>query len=528
MRDGVRLFTSVYVPQDDARSYPILLQRTPYGASPFGTERYRADLGPSPLFGTTGYIVAYQDVRGCYLSEGRYEDVRPIKPRKSGAADTDESTDAFDTIEWLVKHVAGNNGKVGLWGVSYPGFYAASALVDAHPAIRAASPQAPLVDCFLGDDTHHNGAFFLLQEFNFDATFGLPRPEPTTKPNPRFDHGTPDAYDFFLRMGPLANANERHLKSRLAFWNDLMTHGDYDDYWKARALLPHIKNVKAAVMTVGGWFDAEDLFGPLNTYRRLETASPESRNTLVMGPWSHGGWTRGDGDALGPVSFASKTAEFYREQIELPFFERHLKGRDGANPPEAWIFETGRNEWQRYDRWPPREAQPKSLYLAAEGQLAFDSPSRSDATFDEFVSDPARPVPFTAQIAIGCPATYMVEDQRFAARRPDVLVYQTEPLTDDVTIVGPIHAELHVETTGSDADWIVKLIDVYPDDHPDPEPNPSSIRAGGYQQLVRGDVMRGKYRNGFLSSRSRLSLASRPWSRSRSRTSPTPSGPATA
>ncbi len=298
-------------------------------------------------------------------------------------------------------------------------------------------------------------------------------------------------------MGPLANANEQHLKSRRAFWNELMTHGDYDDYWKARALLPHLKNVKAAVMTVGGWFDAEDLFGPLNTYRRLETASPEARNMLVMGPWSHGGWSRGDGDALGPVSFSSKTAEFYRERIEFPFFEHALKEREGGHPPEAWIFETGRNQWQRYDRWPPREARPRSLYLGAEGKLAFDAPSGSSATFDEFVSDPARPVPFTSQIAIGCPASYMVEDQRFAARRPDVLVYQTEPLADDLTIVGPIHAELHVATTGTDADWVVKLIDVYPDDHPDPEPNPLAIRAGGYQQLVRGEVMRGKYRNSF-------------------------------
>ncbi len=498
MRDGVRLFTSVYVPKDDSTRYPILLQRTPYAIAPFGVDQYRTDLGPSPLFGKAGYIVAYQDVRGCYLSEGQYEDVRPQKPVKTGPGDTDESTDAYDTIDWLVKHVPGNNGKVGLWGISYPGFYAAAGLIDAHPALKAASPQAPLVDCFLGDDTHHNGAFFLLQEFNFDAVFGLPRPEPTRKSNPRFDHGTPDAYDFFLRMGPLSNANELHLKSRRAFWNDLMKHGNYDEFWKVRALLPHLKDVKAAVMTVGGWFDSEDLYGPLNTYQRIETTSPKAKNTLVMGPWTHGGWSRGDGDSLGPVSFSSKTSEFYREHIEFPFFEHHLKGKSGSEPPEAWVFETGRNEWHRHDHWPPSQATPKSLYLRSVGGLSFESPDgTSEGIHDEFVSDPAHPVPYTATVSIGCPPASMVEDQRFAARRPDVLVYQTEPLTEDVTVVGPIRAELQVSTTGTDADWVVKLIDVYPDDYPDPEPNPAGLHMGGYQQLVRGEVMRGKFRNSF-------------------------------
>ncbi len=498
MRDGVKLFTSVYVPKDDSIRYPILLQRTPYGASPFGTDRSRRDLGPSPLFGKAGYIVAYQDVRGCYLSEGRFEDVRPHKPDKAGPGDTDESSDAYDTIDWLVKHAPGNNGKVGIWGVSYPGFYAAAGLIDAHPALKAASPQAPLVDCFLGDDTHHNGAFFLLQEFNFDAVFGLPRPEPTKKPNPRFDHGTPDAYDFFLRMGPLSNANQLHLKGSRAFWNDLMKHGDYDEFWKARALLPHLKGVKAAVMTVGGWFDAEDLYGPLNTYRRVEETSPGARNTLVMGPWTHGGWGRGDGESLGPVTFSAKTGEFYREQIEFPFFEHHLKGKGDWNPPEAWVFETGRKEWHRHGRWPPRSSHPRSLYLHADGKLAFDAPEGgSGEAFDEYVSDPAHPVPYTALVSIGCPPAYMAEDQRFAARRPDVLVYQTELLMEDLTVVGPIHAEIHLSTTRTDADVVVKLIDVYPDDYPDPEPNPDGVRMGGYQQLVRGEVMRGKFRNSF-------------------------------
>jgi uncharacterized protein len=500
MRDGVRLFTSVYVPKDagPSHTYPILLQRTPYGVGPYGVDRYEDNLGPSPLFGRSGYIVAYQDVRGCYLSEGLFEDIRPQKPAKSGPAVVDESSDAYDTIDWLVEHIPGNNGKVGIWGISYPGFYAAAALIDAHPALRAASPQAPLVDCFLGDDTHHNGAFFLLQEFNFDASFGLPRPGPTTKSNPRFDHGSVDAYDFFLRMGPLANANERHFKDRRAFWNEVMKHGTYDDFWRARALLPHLKQIKPAVMTVGGWFDAEDLFGPLNTYRTIEATSPGATNTLVMGPWSHGGWSGGDGSSLGPVRFSVKTAEFYRERVEFPFFEHHLKGLGKWDPPEAWAFETGRNEWHRHDRWPPREARSRALYFLADGGLGFDAPPEtSGEPFDEFVSDPDRPVPYTDRISIGCPPGYMVEDQRFAARRPDVLSYRTGPLAEDVTVAGPIRAELVVSTTGTDADWVVKLIDVYPDDHPDPEPNPSGVRMGGYQQLVRGDVMRGKFRNSF-------------------------------
>ena len=451
MRDGVKLFTSVYVPKDESARYPVLLHRTPYSVGPYGVDQYKPALGPSPSFGKSGYIVAYQDVRGCYVSEGRYEDLRPQKPVKSGPDDTDESSDTFDTIDWLVKHVPGNNGRVGLWGISYPGFYAAAGLIDSHPALKAVSPQAPPVDCFLGDDTHHNGAFFLHQEFNFDAVFGLPRPEPTKKPNPRFDHGTPDAYDFFLKLGPLPRANDLHMKGKRAFWNDLMKHGNYDDFWKSRALLPHLKGVKPAVMTVGGWFDAEDLYGPLNTYQRIEATSPEATNTLVMGPWSHGGWARGDGASLGPVTFSDKTADFYREQIQFPFFEHHLKQKGEWDPPEAWAFETGRNAWHRHDHWPPRTALPKSLYLNAEGRLSFEAPSGTKGgACDEFVSDPGRPVPYTATISINCPNTYMVEDQRFAARRPDVLVYQTGVLTEDVTVVGPIRAELQVSNRTGD------------------------------------------------------------------------------
>ena len=495
MRDGVKLFTAVYVPKDATVTHPILLQRTPYSVAPYGVDQYRANLGPSPAFAESGYIVAYQDVRGCYLSEGRFEDIRPQNPAKAKPADIDESSDTFDTIDWLVKQIPRNNGRVGTWGISYPGFYAAVSLIDAHPALKAVSPQAPLVDWFLGDDVHHNGALFLQQEFNFDSVFGLARPEPTTKSNPRFDHGTPDAYEFFLKLGPLSRANELYLKGRHHFWNEVMAHDTYDAFWRARALLPHVKDVKPAVMTVGGWFDAEDLYGPLNTYRTIRTTTPRAENLLVMGPWVHGGWAGGDGAALGSVSFASKTAEFFRDKIQFPFFEHHLKGKDAPPPPAAWIFETGRNEWHRHDQWPPAAARARSLYLGAAGTLGFDPPTTDGA--DEFLSDPNHPVPYTATVAIRTPNAYMVEDQRFAARRPDVLVYQTDPLTADTTLAGPIQASLQVSTTGTDADWVVKLIDVYPNDLPDPEPNPTGVRLGGFQQLVRGEVMRGKFRNSF-------------------------------
>ncbi len=498
MRDGVRLFTSVYVPKDSSQTYPIVMMRTPYSVAPYGIDHYRENVGPSPLFGKAGYIVAYQDVRGRYMSEGTFEDVRPQVPDKKSSKDIDESSDTYDTIDWLVKNVPRNNGKVGTWGISYPGFYAAASAIDAHPALKAASPQAPLVDWFLGDDVHHNGAFFLHQTFDFDAMFGMARPEPTTKPMVHFDHGTPDAYDFFLKLGPLPRANEVYFKGERAFWNQEMDHPNYDEFWKKRALWPHFKDIKPAMLTVGGWFDAEDLYGPLKTHRTVEANHPKSTNTLVMGPWVHGGWSRGDGESLGAVNFAQKTGEFFREKIEFAFFEHHLKGQGDWKPTYAYVFETGKNEWHRHEAWPPQAAKSKSLFLHPGGKLSFDRPTRSAGPdYDEYPSDPAHPVPYTTVISPEYPNTFMVEDQRFASRRPDVLTYQTEPLAEDVTIAGPIEVKLQVSTTGTDSDWVVKLIDVYPGDHPDPQPNPSGIRLGGYEQLVRGDVMRGRFRNGF-------------------------------
>ena len=498
MRDGVKLFTSVYVPKDARGPAPILLQRTPYDVGPYGADEYPGELGPAPAFARAGYIVAYQDVRGCYLSEGQFEDVRPMVPHDGKPTTIDESTDAFDTIDWLIKNVPGNNGRVGTWGISYPGFYAAASLVDPHPALKAASPQAPLVDWFMGDDTHHNGALFLQQEFNFDASFGLARPGPTTESNPRFDHGTPDAYDFFLRLGPLARANDRYFHHQRRFWDEVMRHDTYDAFWRARALLPHLKDVKPAVLTVGGWFDAEDLYGALHVAQTVAAASPTAEDTLVMGPWAHGEWGGGEGSALGPVRFGSKTADFFRDEVQFPFFERHLRGVDAPAPPKAWIFTTGRNEWSRHDAWPPRAAQARSLFLHPGGKLAFEPPPAGGGA-DEFPSDPAHPVPYTDRISIQAPATFMAEDQRFAARRPDVLAYRTDPLPADVTLAGPIRAALRVSTTGTDADWVVKLIDVYPDDLPTPrnDRERGATPLGGYQQLVRGEVMRGKFRRSF-------------------------------
>jgi putative CocE/NonD family hydrolase len=499
MRDGKKLFTSVYVPKDDTQLYPLLMTRTPYSVRPYGADQYKADLGPSPLFGKAGYIFVYQDVRGRWMSEGEHVNMRPHIATKKGPQDIDEASDTYDSVDWLLKHVPNHNGKVGLWGISYGGFYTVAGMIDAHPALKAASPQAPVTDWFIGDDWHHNGALFLPHCFNFMSNFGRPRPEPIKKEKPRFEHGTPDGYQFFLDMGPLTNADAKFFKGDVAFWNEVMKHGSYDDFWKARNIRAHIKDIKPAVMTVGGWFDAENLFGALETNKAVRATSIGPGNILVMGPWIHGGWGggRGDGDGLGFVKFNAKTANYYREQIELPFFEFHLKGKGDFKAPVAWVFETGTNQWRRHDAWPPRNAKPKTLYFHERGRLSFDTPSQDGDAHDEFVSDPAKPVPYLEKIFIGMSTEYMVADQRFAARRPDVLVYETEVLPDDVTIAGPLAVDLHVATSGTDADWVVKLIDVYPDDFPDPDPNPAGVRMGGFQQLVRGDVMRGKFRHSF-------------------------------
>ena len=493
MRDGVKLFTTVYAPKDRSIRYPMLLTRTPYSVRPYGIDQYRAALGPSEHFRKAGYIFVYQDVRGRYKSEGVFEQIRPRNPVSGGV---DETTDTYDTVDWLVKNLAHHNGRVGVWGISYPGFYTSTAMIDAHPAIKAVSPQAPVGDWFIGDDFHHNGAFYLAHAFRW--FWSNSRVGADAKPNTErinFDYPSPDGYDLFLSMGTLAEINERLLKHDVPFWKDFMTHGTYDEFWRKRGVIQYLKNIKPAVLNVGGWFDAEDLYGTVETYRAVERSSPGTFNVLVMGPWSHGGWSTTEGQQLGHVNFGDKTAVHYREKIELPFFEHFLK--DAASPKltEAVVFETGRNQWREFDKWPPAEAQARKLFLQPGGQLRFDAPAA--AGMDEYISDPAKPVPYIGGIANTMTLEHMLDDQRFAASRPDVLVYQTGALENDLTLAGPIQVSLQVSTTGTDADWVVKLIDVYPPDHPDPTPNPTGVRLGGFQQLVRGEPFRGKFRNGF-------------------------------
>jgi putative CocE/NonD family hydrolase len=499
MRDGVKLFTSIYMPKDQSQKYPFLMQRTPYSVGPYGADAYKNSLGPSLLFQKEGYIFVYQDVRGRYMSEGDFHWMTPYKANKKGN-EVDESTDTWDTIDWLVKNIPNNNGRLGVWGISFPGHYTAQTLIDAHPALRAASPQAPMGDNWLGDDMHHNGAFWLPHAFNFISGFGKPRKGPTTQGTPGINHGTPDGYKFFLEMGPLANANKKYLHDEIAIWNEWMKHGDYDEYWQAQNVPKNLAHVKpsVAVMTVGGWFDAEDLQGPLHIYEAIEKNNPKTYNTIVMGPWFHGGWSRGDGSFLGDIQFGSKTSEYYRENIELPFFNFFLKDKGENKLPEAYVFNTGVNKWYTMMEWPPKNVEAKNVYLDASGNLSFTAPAASAQNcFAEYVSDPNKPVPFISQTSIGMTREYMVGDQRHAASRPDVVVYKTEPLSEDMTVAGPVKVSLEVSTTGTDSDFVVKLIDVYPDNAPDNNPNPAGIRMGAYQMMVRGEPMRAKYRNSW-------------------------------
>jgi putative CocE/NonD family hydrolase len=510
MRDGTKLFTVVYAPKETAQRYPFLIQRTPYSAGPYGAEVYKGSLGPAPAFAQEGYIFVYQDVRGTFLSEGDFDDVRPYLPNKKTAQEIDEASDTYDTVEWLLKNIPNHNGRAGFYGISYPGFYATMAILAGHPAIQAVSPQAPVTDVFMGDDDHHNGAFFQFESFNFVTFFGLPRLGPTPNQFKNFNVGTPDGYNFFLSQGTLANLKEKYLQNQNKYWNDIFAHGNYDEFWQARTPLPHLKNTltrpgKAAgpaVMTVGGWFDAEDLYGPLHVYQALEQGNPGAHNTLVMGPWSHGGWARGPGDTLGNIRFEVKTGEWYRDQLELPFFNFYLKDKgefkQADKGADVWAFRTGSNEWKNFAQWPPQETQAKSLYFQAGGNLGFNAPGETREAFDEYVSDPQKPVPYSAQISSNRNAGYMIEDQRFAAVRPDVLVYQTTPLTEDLTLAGPITANLFVSTTGTDADFVVKVIDVYPDNAPNAATAGGQVKLGGFQMLVRAEIMRGKFRNSFV------------------------------
>lgn len=491
MRDGKKLFTIVYAPRNTQEKSPILLTRTPYSIGPYGPENYARRLGPSALFAKENYIFVYQDVRGKHMSEGQYADIRPYNPNKKAKTDVDEASDTYDTIEWLLKNIPANNGRVGMWGISYPGFYTTMGILSGHPALKAASPQAPIADWFVGDDDHHNGALFLMDAFGFNQALGWPRTAPTTSEFRSFDYGTPDGYKFYLELGSVANAQKKYFKNQIEYWNDLTTHTTYDEFWQARNVLPHLKNIKTAVLTVGGWFDAEDLYGAIKTYQTIEKNNPGIKNNIVMGPWCHGCWTQ-TGQQLGAVNFGSRTGTWYQENVELPFFNHYLKDKDDSKLPEATIFETGTNEWRKYEQWPPINAQEKSLYFEADGKLSFDAP-KAIAGYDEYISDPAAPVPYTQQVTTNRNSTYMIEDQRFVAKRPDVVVYQSDVLSEDVTITGPIVANLFVSTSGTDSDFMVKLIDVAPSE----SPANGTADTGGFQMLVRWEVMRGKFRNSY-------------------------------
>ena len=495
MRDGVRLFTSIYTPKDTTQSYPILITRTPYNIEGGGPEGINRHLFQRINLIKEGYIFVFQDVRGKYMSEGTFMDVRPYQPNK-GPKETDESSDTYDLIDWVVKNVPRNNGRAGIFGVSYPGFYSTMAMIDAHPSLKAVSPQAPVTDWFIGDDFHHNGAFFLLDAFSFYSSFGRPRPEPTRVGKPGFPFPVQDNYRFFLDVGPIKNVREKYFGDTIQFWNDLMSHPNLDAFWKARNPRPHLKNIQPAVLTVGGWFDAEDCFGALRVYEAVEKQNPQNaHNRLLMGPWSHGQWSNGVAKNLGNIHWGFNTGEKYKE-LESRFFRYYLKQPSGEALPEATVFITGANRWAEFPAWPPQNVRTQNLYFQPGGGLSFDAPNAANG-YREYVSDPANPVPYTEDVHLGRTAEYMTDDQRFADRRPDVASYQTPVLQEDITFTGPLSADLWISTTGTDADFVVKLIDVFPDSSTQPQGMETSVPLSGYQMLVRGEVLRGRFRNSF-------------------------------
>jgi uncharacterized protein len=513
MRDGVHLFTAVYVPKDSSKPHPFLMQRTPYSAGVqaqgelhYGEQWMPESIGPSKEFEDAGYIFVKQDVRGRYMSEGKWQEATPHLNPHRAAGEGQESQDMYDTVEWLLKHVPNNNGKVGIYGISYPGFYAAASIIDSHPAIKAASPQAPVTDLYMGDDSYHGGAFMLAANFGFYAAFTVAdNPTPLPKKWSGFDYGMADAYDFFLQRLTMPNILATMSDKQRALLEPTIEHDRYDDFWQTRDISRHMKNVKAAVLTVGGWFDAEDPQGPFSIYHSIKKYNQGTFNGLVMGPWVHGGWARGEGKSLGHVQFDSKTSEYFRTQLQFPFFEQYLKGvKPGQAISEVTAFETGTNTWRHYGAWPPVQAKPRTLYFGADGKLSWQQ-SAAGGGFDEYVADPRKPVPYIGYPSTDVPQEYMVSDQRFAATRPDVLSYRSDVLEEDVTIVGQVRPKLFVSTTGTDADWVVKLIDVYPQEYPEAEEGhgrgrdvpPPSLTMGGYQQLVRGNPLRGKFRNSF-------------------------------
>ncbi|CAM1343802.1 CocE/NonD family hydrolase [Tenacibaculum amylolyticum] len=512
MRDGVKLHTTIYSPKDTSKTYPILLQRTPYSAGPYGKDKFRKRIGPNPILMKEGNIIVYQDVRGRWMSEGVYDNMRAYIPNKT-AKQSDETTDTYDTIDWLINNVQHNNGKVGTWGISYPGYYTTVSTIDAHPALKAASPQACIGDFFF-DDFHHNGAF-LLSYFRAISLFGTYKDQPTDSAWYSFpDMKTQDQYQFFLDNGPLKNLNKyfqyEKLDSKVAdnneriddfFWKEIVNNPNYDSVWKSKGIIQHLNKVPSTVATmiVGGWFDAEDLYGPLETYKGIEKHEPNNYNTMVFGPWDHGGWSRNKvKNTVGNYYFGDSISLNFQKNVETKFFNHFLKGDGSKNSglPEAHVYDTGKRAWKSYDAWPPKNIKKQTFFLSPDQALT-TSPKSIEKV--QFVSDIKRPVPYSEDIkTVFTPRKYMTDDQRFAARRPDVLVFETDILEEDITLAGDILAKLKVATTGTAADWIVKVIDVHPSDlKNDNEDMQSHQKLSNYHMMVRSEVMRGRFRNDF-------------------------------
>jgi hypothetical protein len=494
MRDGIKLHTTIYSPKDKTQQYPILMNRTPYSCQPYGENAFKNRIGPNEFMVKEGNIFVQQDVRGRWNSEGVYDNMRPFIPNKTGDQ-TDEASDTYDTIEWLVNNVENTNKNVGIWGISYPGFYATYALLSEHPALKAVSPQACISDFFF-DDFHHNGAY-LLSYWRATALFGYMKDAPTKKAWYQMPElGTEDQYQFFLEHEPLTSLDSFYKEDNV-FWQQLKDHSSYDDFWQKRNILPHLKDIKPAVMIVGGFFDAEDLYGPFQTYKQIEKTS-NNYNTIVYGPWSHGDWARNDvRQAIGNVYFGDNISRDFQQNVETKFFNHFLKdnGKGELDLPEAHMYDTGSNTWDDFTEWPAKGATQKTMYL---GQNQVLSENASADIKNTFTSDPKKPVPYSEDIKmVFTPRKYMTDDQRFAARRPDVLVYETEVLEEDMTLSGAIKAKLQVATTGTDADWIVKVIDVFPPDAEDFEETQDYLKMGNYFMMVRSEVMRGRFRNDF-------------------------------
>lgn len=503
MRDGVKLFTAVYTPKDNKEKHPFLMIRTPYSCAPYGEDKYQPRLWNFHWreYLKEGYIIVIEDVRGRWMSEGTFMDVRPFNPNKKTKKDIDEASDTYDAIDWLVKNIPNNNGNVGVFGTSYPGFYSTMAALSGHPAIKAVSPQAPVTEWFKGDDFHHNGVFMLCDAFNFYSGFGQPRPKPTTVGPVDFKHYTNDIYKYYLEVGALKNFSKL-MGDSILFWTDLMNHPNYDEWWKARDARVGCKNVKPAMLTVGGLFDAEDCYGAWNLYKAIEQQSPTTNNKIVMGPWFHGGWSKSDGSFLGNVRFGSKTSEYFQNNIEIPFFNYHLKGKGNIDKlAEASIFFTGENVWRSLSTWPPKEMIQTPIYFNDNTSLSFNK-SNSQNSFTSYLSDPTKPVPFTEDVLEGRSREYMTDDQRFASRRTDVITFKTSVLENDLTLAGALIADLKVAISTTDADFVVKVIDVFPDGFVYDTLTYTSNKDNdylmdGYEMLVRGEIMRGRFRNSF-------------------------------